>query len=231
MTDTPSGPKIVAMYDEELASKLLKISGAEGVMSAPELSSQLKSWAEFSLRLLQDALNTDTSPTTTTLRKELKDIADTAGGLHEKLISLSIDASMHIEHQFVDDPIEGNEVMASIISSLDALTKASAHAADALLNVKRGEKQRCNFTRADCVGELGILWRMLTGKRPTRRVHSDDSSDYKKPYGPFHDFVVTALKPIFGDKKENRGIDAVIKGVVSGMEKNPRDYWYLFFHR
>ncbi len=158
--------------------------------------------------------------------------------LLKKLVNLSIDAGFSVQQQFFSGPdlkeleviLEGDNALNNLMLRIQALSKASINARKDWYHVKQGDKQRYNVVRKWCVGELGIAWLILTGERPKRRTHGLDSGEPGIPYGPFHDFVLTALAPLFGPEDTEKGIDAVIKDVVHAMENNPDGFRCVYFH-
>jgi hypothetical protein len=65
--------------------------------------------------------------------------------------------------------------------------------------------------RRQFIGELACIFELVTGKRPSRRVHD-------REYGPFLSFVRAALEPF----KASQGCEADIKAVLKGQKTESR---------
>jgi hypothetical protein len=238
MTELPSGREIADAYNIELAEKLLNIANAEDKITAATFSVQLSNWAGTNLRVLNDELNLKTNPTTMATRTELKNVISAADKLNERLMSLSNDAAQSIHKQFVNNPefnelqimLDGQNVLNNIMLSLDALSSVSMAAFKTPRSENKGIKQRRTVVRKNCVGELAFAWVLLTGEMPTRLVHGPDHYKSGLPYGPFYDFAIMALEPIFGKTDSAQGIDDVIKVVIRDMGKNLDLFSCVYFH-
>jgi hypothetical protein len=98
-------------------------------------------------------------------------------------------------------------------------------AVEAINNVNRKKLGRQSTSRRRrsrqlAVMELGHIWKLFTGARPTRRVENSAQTEHPRSYGPFHEFVHEALLPIFGPNGM-AGIDRDIRDTCRVMDNNP----------
>ena len=86
--------------------------------------------------------------------------------------------------------------------------------------------------RLQCAGELGIVFKRLTGKQPTRISRSEKRNDVKGgrqqvESGPWLAFLTPSLRAIFGT---SQGASGYARDVAEGMAKNPERYWSSIIH-
>ena len=238
MTDIPETHALAAAYNEKLAGRLLEIANSQGKISASEFSAQLESWAVTNLRYLNQELDLNSKPSTSVIRAQLKDVSNTAKKLFEQLLLLPSEAGDAIREELYQAPasqdikalLEGNKALENLMLGTQGLSEASKKGANKLLKARRGEKQRRNIIRTDCVADLAYAWQLLTDQMPTRRNHGPDHSDVGHPYGAFNEFVTVALTPLLGPVDATKGIDDVIKRTIQVMGNNPDELWCQYFH-
>ena len=91
---------------------------------------------------------------------------------------------------------------------LDDLAEAAKQAAEGVPLTGANPKQ----ARKEFVRDLGQIFMNATGKRPTLRRHPDG-----RPYGPFFEFVETALGQL--DRYAVQGVESDVKAIVAEMAK------------
>ena len=91
---------------------------------------------------------------------------------------------------------------------LGDLAEAAKQAADSVPPSGADPKQ----ARRAFVHDLGEIFWAATGKRPTLRRHPDG-----RPYGPFFEFVETALGQL--DRYAVQGVESDVKAIVAEMAK------------
>ena len=131
------------------------------------------------------------------LRKAFQRIHDAAHELKEAL---------EIYNQMIVD--EKADMPFSDVDLLDSLAEVAKQAADSVPLTGANPKQ----ARKAFVRDLGQIFWAATGKRPTLRRHPDG-----RPYGPFFEFVETALVQL--DRYAVQGVESDVKAIVAEMAK------------
>ena len=239
MTEAPTGSEITTVYNEALAEQLLKIAKAKNKITTDSLASKLLFWALHTEEQLRNDSDGGLNPNTTQIKKDLLEVSDLSQQLIQKLKNTYVDAFMSLTQELggestsdsLVDICRGDGVLTDTLIALESLDKAAVSAARKQDGryIKRGPHLLWNATRKQAVAEIGVLWWALTGSPPRRRTRNADHGDTGKAYGPWRDFVLITLRPLFGEDTE-RGIDAVLQAVVSGMKNNPSNYNSDFFH-
>ena len=90
-------------------------------------------------------------------------------------------------------------------------------------------KSEVTTVRLTAAGEIGAIYRDLTGERPKRVVKKVSRKGVRGGYasqegGPWHSFLSAMEDEIFGD---HRGVEARAREVARGMDKNPAAYWSI----
>ena len=166
------------------------------------------------------------------IEKELREIVSLAKTLGSKLGRITT------HHVFTALDVNSTATMQKVIEErvqrieqvqamLDELVTGMSEAAQRMAREKIGPQlsKRRKAMRRDAVEVVGIFWKDLTGKRPARIT--DPVS--KRPRGPFYEFAVTALRPIFGN--EAVAIDTDIRHIARSMEKSPHLHASILFRK
>ena len=111
----------------------------------------------------------------------------------------------------------------SAVTSVEAIAERAAE--DATPRPGPQAKAIRIEARRGAVSELGPMFLALTGKRPTVRT----SQAMGHPvYGPWYDFTVTALEPLFGPNEAKAGLIHTLRKVARGMKDEP-DAWHVHY--
>lgn len=233
MTEDATGRELDAIYNVGLAQQLLALANAADKIDPEEFSAQLWTWAMAMADLLENRQDQKTNPALAEVRKELRRTTNT-------LSRLSVEARIRISEQLSGISeltnkrvsTEAGQDAATNIHLVDQVTAAAHQAANACYDpkIKDGPKNRRQDVRRVATKELGLAWRLLTDKKPTRQVRGPDHFERGKSYSKFQEFVIAALKPLFGGDEASSGIDAIIKDVIADMEKTPSPEETRFFH-
>lgn len=86
--------------------------------------------------------------------------------------------------------------------------------------------------RLGAAGEIGAIFRSLTGERPKRTVRPVEREDLAEGQqsieaGPWYDFLGAIMEKFFGD---TTGVITCARKVVQGMSANPDQYWTSSIH-
>ena len=238
MIEVPTDEQLIELYDKNLAATLLKYARVEDNVCAGEYSIQISKWAIRTAAILRTELDFEHNPKTRDVRDELKTIPLQVQKFSSLLTSLSEDATNALCRSLsnIGEPdvsevpqsnlkhnlarmAQGKVMLGNLIDHLDRLVPASTAAAQEWHGFKKmdGPVLRWNSVRKDAVEDLAGCWQCLTGNQPTRLIRGADHTARGTPYGPFQDFVVAALEPLFGKDAASTGIDDVIKDVIASM--------------
>ena len=236
----PTDQELAARYDDDLAEALLEKAKATDKIPPDEFAGQLWNWACANAKTLRRELDFEINPATADVRKELDTVHKHARSLYGSLVFLSSDASATLSSELSGDPdteqlnvfLSGHSELLELMSRLDDLCPAAEAASKRWdgAKIKVARYGRIVLARKRAVDELAVAWNVITGERPKFRRRSYNSEKVGTGYGPFRDFVVMALEPIFGASFGEKGLDAVVQGVVTGMINMPDDYGSDIFH-
>ena len=222
-------------YSDKLIASLPKELGLDDTRKAARFKCIIRRWAGLNWTILEDEIS---APSAKQTQQELQKILTTTESLRGGLQNISSDAAMFLWRAATDfyapqsgepntvDWRLGNYRVNRVESELGLLRAYLLGTISDLEPEKTGPqaKKRRMEVRRVAVGELACIWKEFTGARPRRRVHKQDHPEKPgQPYGPFYEYVVTLLKPIFGVEAQ-KGIDSEIKNVCAGMEKSPEQY-------
>lgn len=237
--EIPTSQELAEIYDEAFSANLLAIAKSDR-LQAGTFSVMMLDWASSYRCLFQQDLDFDQSPVVAAIHQELENVSLQSNHLLNLLANLSSECTLRISEALgVDSSLpahskiaEGDLRRRKIMQEIQTLSNVTEMTASHFDVRKRrdGQNIRTSKIRRLAVGELGVAWRMLTGERPRRRTTNEHQPKAGLPYGPFHEFVIHSLTPLVGEVTAVKGIDAVIKSVVHGMENRPKDYWSSIFH-
>ena len=228
-------PVAQEFYSDRLIASLPKELGLDNTREAARFKRIIRRWAGLNWTILQDEIS---APSAKETQRELQDFLTTAESLRGGLQNISSDAAMFLWRAATDfyapqsdepntvDWRLGNYRINRVDKELGLLRAYLKGAIGELEPEKTGPqaKKRRMAVRREAVGELACIWKEFTGDRPRRRVYKQDHPEKPgQPYGPFYEYVVTLLNPIFGVEAQ-MGIDNEIKKVCAGMEKSPGQY-------
>ncbi len=222
-------------YTDRLIASLPKELGLDDTREAARFKRIIRRWAGLNWTILQDEIR---APSAKQTQRELQEFLTTAESLRGGLQNISTDAAMFLwraatnfyapqsgEPNTVDWRL-GNYRVNRVEDELGLLRAYLQGAIGELEPEKTGPqaKKRRAAVRREAVRELACIWKEFTGDRPRRRIYKQDHPEKPgQPYGPFYEYVVTLLDPIFGVEAQS-GIDNEIKNVCAGMEKSPEKY-------
>ena len=204
---------VEAQYDGALLDQLL-LAASVGINHREEFARIIKHWAGLNFQCL---LEIKWQPTYKALQGKLRKSRQLATELDTLLSDYYVQREIWIA---ADEGAAGDVsgAMNAISNIKDWARVAASNAAHQKLGPQ--EKSRLVSVRQEAINELGHIWILFAGKRPTRRVQNAVYTDSPQSYGPFHEFVSAALLPLFG-KAGLAGIDRDIRKSCRLMDKNP----------
>ncbi len=233
-------PVAQEFYSDRLIASLPKELGLDDTREAARFKCIIRRWAGLNWTILQDEIP---APSAKETQLELQEILTTTESLRGGLQNISSDAAMFLWRAATDfyapqsdepntvDWRLGNYRINRVDKELGLLRAYLKGAIGELEPEKTGPqaKKRRMAVRREAVRELACIWKEFTGDRPTRCVYKQDHPEKPgQPYGPFYEYVVTLLHPIFGFEAQT-GIDHEIKKVCAGMEESPEKYTISLF--
>jgi hypothetical protein len=204
---------VEAQYDGLLLDQLL-LAASVGINYREEFARIIKHWAGLNYQCLFEIKR---QPNYKVLQEKFRKIRRLVTELDTRLSDYYVQREIWIA---ADEGAAGDVsgAMNAISNIKDWARVAASNAAHQKLGPQ--EKSRLVSVRQEAINELGHIWKLFTGKRPTRRVQNAVYTDNPRTYGPFHEFVSVALLPLFGEAGV-AGIDRDIRKTCQFMDKNP----------
>jgi len=221
---------IRSQYSGEFAKGLAVKLGLSDAADIGAFTTAIQKWAVLTW---EDAQRRAARLTPKKVETELRRLSATLSKASKKIADGNEALSMPTRMELWDaaDSIDVDGMFFNVVREIDNLRKLSDQVAASFASQKQGKASRRKpvSERQQATKELAIIWKHYTCKRPTlSTVHPPDDRR-ARPGGPFYDFVVAALEPIFR-VAENAG-DSValdIRNVAADMKKQPGEYFLTY---
>jgi len=209
---------IEQQYDAPLLNRLISIAGVSQ-SKQNEFTRIIRHWAGLNYACYEDLRH---HPSFKEIDDGLKRIREISSNL------INCVDYYYVEYELWLAAADGDSITIGfdrVQAARSGISQIQEWAATAINNVKpkklgRQATSRRRQARQSAVLELGQIWKLFTGTKPTRRVQNSAQTEHPQSYGPFHEFVHEALLPIFGPDGM-AGIDRDIRHTCRVMDNNP----------
>ncbi|HZK89044.1 MAG TPA: hypothetical protein VFC56_02755 [Stellaceae bacterium] len=208
-------------YKGALLDELFAILGSHSSFQ-PEFARIMPHWAGLNHACLKEL---QSHPSFKSITIDLQKVKTFSAALLQLLRTYHVEFELWHAADYGEsgeNPLKGFDRVSRAAEELERIYEWARVAKNATAGKKLGRQSQAfrNKARQAAVDELGHIWLLFTGKRPMRRYENPGSTPRPQPYGPFHDFVVRAIPPLFG-KTGATGIDSVIRATCQHMAKTP----------
>jgi hypothetical protein len=202
-------PVISTKYTDDLIECMWRYAGREDHAVSPEFREKVLNFAALYTAYIRD---TDHEVAAKKIEAELKEIGALARKLNSRLANAHPEtlAALYRQAQDSRGGIAGVNGTEQALGELADWADEGARAKQKDKFGPQGAKAKKQIRR-EAVAHLATIWRDLTGKAPP--ITTDKIT--KRPKGPFFEFAVEALKPIFSN--EAHSIEGDIRAAVRGM--------------
>ena len=151
------------------------------------------------------------------LQRDLSRLTEDYEATSAEVINLVLD-QLWVSKHFVE--LTGGRYLDKL-SSMDRIVATLMTCRDAIDEAGRtygtGRGRRGDMLKKMAALELGEIYLYLTGERPTRRVKSGGDADAGSEYGPFREFLIAALEPIYNKEIP---VNLLVRYAAKSMEQN-----------